>query len=423
MMLLEECVTILTVGDLSSHETVADSLDKMRLYLRDESVAKTYANINFMNTLLGYVETPDSETLAISAMKCFTNILGRNLSAITLFCTEPVNGLYRVTKVFLLPRPASVIYYAVRMLHMLSNLSEVVRTKLAVGTFNSGLNNKVVNVELNLLEIVVTTMEYCLMASSTSTCGGSFPFPFGNDRCNLVVEASRLLYVFLSKGLYTSQSHSELLTRLHKLIINTFIHVPRRDVRVIVTQKHLLHLLMCMYPTSNSNLSEDNYLLTCFLDVNIDPKAYIGSLCGLLQLLLYDIDQEDLSEDSVVASLMPSLAVCTSIAANSPAGRYFLRQFIFRDFSVNLPDQDTGSLPLATSATNVEQPLDPPPMPAFCIEKSLMTLMTSIHTPIKRYVAELMFALCGNNEEEFVARCGMGNAIALLKTKAITGIF
>jgi len=89
---------------------------------------------------------------------------------------------------------------------------------------------------------------------------------------------------------------------------------------------------------------------------------------------------------------------------------------------VNLPDQDTGSLPLATSATNVEQPLDPPPMPAFCIEKSLMTLMTSIHTPIKRYVAELMFALCGNNEE-FVARCGMGNAIALLKTKAITGIF
>ena len=46
-------------------------------------------------------------------------------------------------------------------------------------------------------------------------------------------------------------------------------------------------------------------------------------------------------------------------------------------------------------------------------------LMTSLNTVVKRYAAELLFELCDHSTNEFVARTGFGNAVALMQIRGL----
>ena len=63
--------------------------------------------------------------------------------------------------------------------------------------------------------------------------------------------------------------------------------------------------------------------------------------------------------------------------------------------------------------------MDPPAAPPSSVRYMLLKLMTSFDTHLKRSVAELLFVLCEQCVDEFVARTGYGNAVALLQLKGL----
>lgn len=61
--------------------------------------------------------------------------------------------------------------------------------------------------------------------------------------------------------------------------------------------------------------------------------------------------------------------------------------------------------------------------PPHTLRHHLVSKMTSIEGEgqVSRCAAELLFALCEENKDEFVVRTGFGNAIALLQVKGLLG--
>lgn len=55
------------------------------------------------------------------------------------------------------------------------------------------------------------------------------------------------------------------------------------------------------------------------------------------------------------------------------------------------------------------------------IKNYLIECCTSVNYNIKRTVAEFLFALCGDNQQEMVRLCGLGNAIGIFVDKGIPG--
>ncbi|EQC41391.1 hypothetical protein SDRG_01362 [Saprolegnia diclina VS20] len=64
-------------------------------------------------------------------------------------------------------------------------------------------------------------------------------------------------------------------------------------------------------------------------------------------------------------------------------------------------------------------PMSPQPSAKFSLQEGLLSFMTSLDTDLKRCVSEFFFTLCEQNPLEFTQRTGMGNAVALLRTKGL----
>merc|ERR1712083_761808 len=56
------------------------------------------------------------------------------------------------------------------------------------------------------------------------------------------------------------------------------------------------------------------------------------------------------------------------------------------------------------------------------IKNLLIKHCTSVNYNIKRTVAEFLFALCGDDQQEMTRLCGLGNAIGIFVDKGIPGL-
>merc|ERR1712154_584704 len=55
------------------------------------------------------------------------------------------------------------------------------------------------------------------------------------------------------------------------------------------------------------------------------------------------------------------------------------------------------------------------------IKNLLIKHCTSVNYSVKRTVAEFLFALCGDDQQEMVRLCGLGNSIGIFVDKGIPG--
>lgn len=67
----------------------------------------------------------------------------------------------------------------------------------------------------------------------------------------------------------------------------------------------------------------------------------------------------------------------------------------------------------------LQRKMDPTDIPEGTLRARLVRSMTSLDSLLKRYSAELLYALCDKDTGEFVSRTGFGNAIALMQIKGL----
>ena len=67
----------------------------------------------------------------------------------------------------------------------------------------------------------------------------------------------------------------------------------------------------------------------------------------------------------------------------------------------------------------LQRKMDPTDIPEGTLRSRLVRSMTSLDSLLKRYSAELLYALCDKDTGEFVSRTGFGNAIALMQIKGL----
>ncbi|OQR92910.1 hypothetical protein ACHHYP_03075 [Achlya hypogyna] len=79
----------------------------------------------------------------------------------------------------------------------------------------------------------------------------------------------------------------------------------------------------------------------------------------------------------------------------------------------------TESLPLAPEDKAGAISMAPPPSAKYSVQEGLVSFMTSLDTDLKRCASEFLFTLCHQNPLEFTQRTGMGNAVALLRTRGL----
>ena len=142
-----------------------------------------------------------------------------------------------------------------------------------------------------------------------------------------------------------------------------------------------------------------------------------GCLFHLLNFLRLRLSQfVTSSQKSAAGQLTPLLIVLHSMAKACPPARHALHQAIF-------PNKPPPPPPDSSSGSSSGSPtsLSPSDSPPHSLRSHLISLMTDVDVGLKRYASELLFEVCGGDAEEFTARTGLGNAIALLQLKGIVG--
>eukprot|EP01041_Mallomonas_annulata_P002000 gene2000-3891_t len=332
-----------------------DILNALRIGFRQEDIAFNAANIPLFHTLMSLVESPLPDVIAkdipIAALKCFTNLLNRNAQAIRLFqdATNGINGIYRLMAVIKASRPVTVTYFAVRLLHMIA----------ARSPFPS---HPSVSVSVSLV------------------------FPFGKDRCLLAMELCSLLYVCMSSAAGEALLKGDALCKL--------LLLPRHDRRVFELQQRCLQLL-ALVPQESP-----------LLRGRLSSSPCVTALCALLHLQMMasatemeteiiNVSASTSASESVAVRpaylLSPILIVCTHVVEASEEGRHTLETLLLPNFpslQLQLPEE-------LEPITRANAPIDPPVYAASSLAARLMRLMTSLDPYVKRYAAELMFAICG----------------------------
>jgi len=168
-------------------------------------------------------------------------------------------------------------------------------------------------------------------------------------------------------------------------------------------------------------------LLTCA------PKTYycwlvengaVPRLCNLLEGILNDYVVENKYE-SPETTLPPLLDAFLKLCAASAKGKKQLKAWIFP------PEADAVWMPKLAEAKAkakgdeaLQKEFDaarihPVDAPRYATRSLLLKLMCDLEPVTKRLVAELVWALCDEDADEFTVRCGVGNAIAFLQIKKL----
>eukprot|EP01032_Pedospumella_encystans_P019394 gene19394-22046_t len=110
------------------------------------------------------------------------------------------------------------------------------------------------------------------------------------------------------------------------------------------------------------------------------------------------------------ALLSPVLMVLTNLCTHNTTALNAVKSAVFPH----------AYLPLSSAAdSNNQAKMDPTDVPPGTLRYYLIKLMISLDSQLKRCVAEFLFVLCAEDADEFTARTGFGNAVALLQLKGL----
>merc|ERR1712130_1037918 len=97
-----------------------------------------------------------------------------------------------------------------------------------------------------------------------------------------------------------------------------------------------------------------------------------------------------------------------------------IKQYIFGEDAEIKSDEDDDDA-VAKSKMMKPKNLDKVKDGEESIKNLLIKHCTAVNYSVKRTVAEFLFALCGDDQQEMVRLCGLGNSIGIFVDKGIPG--
>jgi len=158
------------------------------------------------------------------------------------------------------------------------------------------------------------------------------------------------------------------------------------------------------------------------LGMNLQPES-AEPVCDLLSFYCFQTRHEYQTAQQVAAMMMFLKAVC-KYNGRVRAG---IKRYIFGDDAEpDAGDSDEESEEEEDPREAKEKMMRPQHLDEVAdgevtLKNYLIECCTSVNYNIKRTVAEFMFALCGDDQQEMIRLCGLGNAIGIFVDKGIPG--
>lgn len=131
-----------------------------------------------------------------------------------------------------------------------------------------------------------------------------------------------------------------------------------------------------------------------------------------------------ISNSSSAVLLYPILSLLMKVSTFSAAATADLKLLIFpnpwkKGGEEGSKDEEEEAEEDEMGPDYLQRKMDPTDIPEGTLRARLVRSMTSLDSLLKRYCAELLYALCDKDTGEFVSRTGFGNAIALMQIKGL----
>jgi Guanine nucleotide exchange factor synembryn len=263
----------------------------------------------------------------------------------------------------------------------------------------------------------------------------------------LFIETCKLLYAIYSEECYSGEDNAAAAPDLALLsdVLTDIILVPLfadsteipPGFADISTQRSCRRyaLQLAMLSLDEEHTTHENRIIE-----NIIARSGIQILCTLLNECFSELEKAAendktnimqgtacISNSSSAVLLYPILSLLLKVSTFSEAATADLKLLIFpnpwkTDKRGNENDQEVEEVEEECDEMGpdyLQRKMDPSDIPKGTLRARLIGSMISLDSLLKRYCAELLYALCDKNTGEFVSRTGFGNAIALMQIKGL----
>ena len=259
----------------------------------------------------------------------------------------------------------------------------------------------------------------------------------------LFMESCKLLYAIYGEDYYVGDDNatppnlailSDLLTDV--ILVPLFADVTETPPGFadIVTQRSCRRYALQLAMLS---LDLDSTVQGDRIIENIVARSGIQSLCTLLNECFSELEiaagndgapltqgSAFISNSSSAVLLYPILSLLMKVSTFSAAATADLKVQIFpnpwkKEGEEGNEGEEEGEEGEEMEPNYLQRKMDPTDIPKGTLRARLVGSMTSLDSLLKRYCAELLYALCDKDTGEFVSRTGFGNAIALMQIKGL----
>lgn len=154
------------------------------------------------------------------------------------------------------------------------------------------------------------------------------------------------------------------------------------------------------------------------------PVESADAICKLLEFYCMQTRHETRTAQQICAMMMFLKAVCKyNGKCRMEIKRYIFGEDAETDKSDDEEEEEETNDPVeARNKMMKPKQLDEVKKGETTLKNYLIECCTSVNYSIKRTVAEFLFALCGDNQDEMIRLCGLGNAIGIFVDKGIPGL-
>eukprot|EP00752_Nemacystus_decipiens_P003150 g2917.t1 len=329
--------------------------------------------------------------VSLMALKCLNNAVWDQPTGLKSFAR--LGGLDMLVGLLQASRPASVLYFACRIFNV-------------VGTSNPTAFNEIKATQ-DLLHLLLSVLASCVRCTQP-------PFPRGEDRLKLMVQALQglfLLGVRFTKEEKKKALEGDNMKRLGYVLVD-ILHLDHAELDVFMAKLQVLNLLLDM-PDG-------------FAEVLLER----GCLPRILQLVELQLVRQSFQDGDVdaAAELTPALLVLNKLVLASEESREAVKRAIFPPEAdevwkerLELEQKElmslTGDDRKRAEKLAKDKRVHPVDAPKGSLRARLLKQMTATESSSKTAVSDLLFNLCGADEEEFTTRCGFGNAVNTLRLR------
>ena len=264
--------------------------------------------------------------------------------------------------------------------------------------------------EINTFTLLVSTLAWALRS-------GPIPFPppsTADRRHDLIIEIISVLYALRTNSKNVQKMEVEnrdMMTQLGVIIVD-ILKLPHKDRRCYSCKLSVLQLLMDC-PKEYGN----------FLIVNHAIQDILSIFWFQLNTIVIE-GAGDVQSERNATVILPVLVVLNQLVVSHGAIMTQVKDYIFpqedeKGFMAKVEEYRHTVVSAPENERAGKKNMHPLDAPVGTTRWKLIKLMTWTESNVKRTSSELLWSLCNKDPNQFMLRCGFGNAVHLLGIKGL----